>query len=45
MDPAIRSILETRRLARPVTGWPAKPAEIRQWEKITHENWRRVAMA
>lgn len=26
---------------RPVTGWRAKSAEIHQWEKITHENWRR----
>ena len=25
---------------RPVTGWVAKTAEVRQWEKITHETWR-----
>jgi hypothetical protein len=26
---------------RPVTGWESKTAEVRQWEKITHEIWRR----
>lgn len=25
---------------RPVTGWKAKTAEIRQWEQITHQIWR-----
>jgi hypothetical protein len=25
---------------RPVTGWESKTAEIRQWEKITHQTWR-----
>lgn len=25
---------------RPMTGWEAKPNEIRQWEKITHQTWR-----
>jgi hypothetical protein len=25
---------------RPVTGWPSKPAETSQWEKITHQTWR-----
>lgn len=25
---------------RPVTGWKAKVAEVRQWEAITHERWR-----
>jgi hypothetical protein len=25
---------------RPVTGWRAKTAEIRQWERITHMTWR-----
>ena len=25
---------------RPVTGWNAKIAELRQWEAITHETWR-----
>lgn len=25
---------------RPVTGWPAETAEIRQWEKLTGQKWR-----
>lgn len=25
---------------RPVTGWPAEVAEIRQWEKLTGQVWR-----
>lgn len=25
---------------RPVTGWPAEPAEIREWEKATGETWK-----
>ena len=26
---------------RPVTGWPAEIAEIREWEKTTGQTWRR----
>jgi hypothetical protein len=26
---------------RPVTGWPAEIAEIREWEKATGQTWRR----
>jgi hypothetical protein len=25
---------------RPVTGWPAEPAEIRAWEQATGETWK-----
>jgi hypothetical protein len=25
---------------RPVTGWPAERAEIREWERATGERWR-----
>jgi hypothetical protein len=25
---------------RPVTGWKAKPAEIREWEQATSKTWR-----
>lgn len=25
---------------RPVTGWPAEVAEIREWEKATRQTWR-----
>ncbi len=25
---------------RPVTGWPAEPAEIREWERATGQQWR-----
>lgn len=25
---------------RPVTGWPAEAAEIREWERATGERWR-----
>ena|SRR5829696_8192146 len=26
---------------RPVTGWKAKPAEIKEWEQATGHTWRR----
>ena len=25
---------------RPVTGWPAEAAEIREWERATGQRWR-----
>lgn len=28
-------------LLRPVTGWRARPKDIREWEKETREKWRK----